>query len=110
MGMKDEKTLVTFPYAEDVTWAKQQGLTGYMREIEQERTRAEKEGRKPAWLNVNKGHYEHLDRFLDCIEGKGANPCDIESAVAVNLIMLKILDSARSGLPVAVSPEDWNLP
>ena len=46
----------------------------------------------------------------DSIEGKGENPCDVESAVPVNRIAIKFLESARLGMPVAVGPEDWRLP
>ena len=80
------------------------------KELAAEQSRVAKEGRAARWINVNKGHVEHLDRFLDHLEGKGPNPCDVESAVAVNRIALKCLDSARLGLPVAVNPEDWHLP
>ena len=59
---------------------------------------------------VNKGHYEHMDRFLTHIEGKGENPCDIEGAVAVNRVTLKLVESARMVVPVAVNPEDWHIP
>ena len=62
------------------------------------------------WINVNKGHKAQLERFLDHLEGKGCNPCDVESAVAVNRVALKLLQSVRLGLPVAVGPEDWNIP
>lgn len=60
-------------------------------------------------LMVCKGHYAHLDRFLDHIEGRGENPCDVESAVIVNALAVKFLESARSGAPIAVSLEKTQL-
>jgi len=110
VGMINEPVQRFFPYAKGCEWAKQQGLNGYMREFAAEQERARKAGEEPRWLNVNKGHYEHLDRFLDHIEGKGENPCTVESAVAVNRVALKVLESARIGMPVPVLPEDWHLP
>jgi len=110
MGLKDEPNLQTFPYAENCAWAKETGMTGYFHEIAGEYKRAAQTNEKPRWLNVNKGHYAHLDRFLDHLEGKGENPNDVDSAMAVNLIALKLLESVRLGLPIAIAPEDWNIP
>lgn len=109
-GLEDECALKTFPFAKACAWAKEQGMTGYFHELIGERQRAKKAGEKPRWLNVNKGHYAHMDRFLDHLEGHGPNPNDVESAVPVNLITLKLLESVRLGLPVAVGPEDWQIP
>lgn len=109
-GMADEPMRKFFPYAEGCEWATRQGMSGYMQELEAERKLARQTGQPSRWLNVNKGHYSHLDRFLDHLEGKGPNPCDVESAVTVNRIALKFLESVRLGLPVAVNPEDWHLP
>ncbi len=109
-GLKDEPHLRTFPYADGCNWAKEQGMTGYFHAMTKERQRAERTGEKPRWINVNKGHYAHMDRFLDHIEGQGPNPNDVVSAVPVNLIALKLLESVRLGLPVVIAPEDWNIP
>lgn len=71
---------------------------------------AEQAGEKPRWLDVNKGHYAHMDRFIDYLEGHGPNPNNVESAVPVNLIALKLLESVRLGLPVIIGLEDWQIP
>jgi predicted dehydrogenase len=110
IGIEDEAVRKFFPYATDCEWVKKQGMDGYMREFETELRSSRKEGRPRRWINVIKGHYEHLDRFLDHLEGRGENPCDVESAATVNRIALKVLDSARLGLPVVVNPQDWNIP
>lgn len=110
LGMTDEPVLQTFPYIEGCEWAVEQGMTGYMRSVEQEQLRAKAANEPARFLNVYKGHYDHLDRFLAHIEGRGENPCDVESAVPVNRIAAKFLESAKLGLPVAINPEDWHLP
>lgn len=110
VGMKNEPLLRTFSYAADCAWATERGMTGYFHELAKERKRAARTRSKPRWLNVDKGHAAHLERFLDHIEGKGENPCGVEGAVAVNRIALKLLQSVRLGLPVAIGPEDWNIP
>jgi len=108
-GLLDEPMLQTFPFA-GADFAEGEGMTGYIKSLEAELKRAGKSGEKPRLIGVSKGHYEHLDRFLDHIEGKGENPCDVESAVVVNRIAIKMLESAALGLPVAVSPQDWHIP
>lgn len=110
LGMPDEPVMQTFPYIEDFDWATEEGLTGYMHSIDKEHQRAMKTGEAARFLNVNKGHYAHMDRFLTHIEGKGENPCPVESAAAVNRLAVKFLESARLGIPIAVGPEDWHLP
>jgi len=110
MGLADEPALSVFPYAKESSWAAETGMTGYIHTIEQEQKAAQRERRAPRPLIVDKGHYRHLDRFLDFLEGRGENPCDVESAVPVNRIAAKFLESARLGTPVAVGPEDWHLP
>lgn len=109
-GLEDEPLARTFPFARGCEWAGHPGMAGYLRSLQEERARARAEGGAPRWLNVNKGHAEHLDRFLTHIEGAGENPCGVDGAVPVTRIALKLLDSVRLGLPVAVGPEDWHLP
>ena len=104
-GLLDEPMLTTFPF-KNPSYTEEEGMTAYIKAVEQEKKRARQKGEQPRWLNVEKGHYKHLDRFLDHIEGKAENPCDIESAVIVNRITLKLLESVKSGLPVAVEQKD----
>jgi predicted dehydrogenase len=109
-GLEDEPSVRTFPYARGCEWAASPGMAGYFASLDEELSRARAGGRPPRWLNVNKGHAEHLDRFLAHLEGDGENPCGVETAVPVTRVALKLLESARLGLPVAVAPEDWHLP
>ncbi|MDD2706963.1 MAG: Gfo/Idh/MocA family oxidoreductase [Verrucomicrobiae bacterium] len=109
-GMKDEPAQKFFPYAHGCDWAVKQGMAGYLQELEAEVRQSEKTGKQARWLNVNKGHYEQLDRFLTHLEGGGENPCPVDGAVAVNRVAMKLLESVRLGLPVAITPEDWHIP
>lgn len=109
-GMTNEPMQQFFPYDSDSRWAKKPGMNGYMAELRAEQQRARKSGKPPRWLNVNKGHAIHLDRFLSHLEASGPNPCDVESAVVVNRVALRMLESARLGMPVAITPQDWHLP
>jgi hypothetical protein len=58
----------------------------------------------------DQGRARHLDRFLDCIEGNGENPCDVVSAVTVTRITLKLLESIRLGQPLPIGQEDRHVP
>ncbi len=109
-GLADEACLKTFPYAAGCEWAAGAGMAGYMQSLQQERAAAAAANRPARWLNVDKGHARHLDRFLAHLEGHGENPCGVESAVPVTRLALKILQSVRLGLPVAVGPADWHVP
>jgi predicted dehydrogenase len=102
-GMADEPVLQTFPYVSGCEWAVKEGMAGYMFSVAEEEKRAAAEGRPRRMLFPNKGHYEHHNRFLDHLEGKGPNPCDVESAVIVNQLAVKFIESSGKGLPLAVS-------
>lgn len=102
MGLNGEEKRSAFPYGD----GRMDGMAGYYRDIGAIKINP---GEKSP-LGVNKGHYDQLERFAEHVAGRAENPCDIESAVAVNRVALKLLESIRLGLPVAVSPEDWHLP
>lgn len=109
-GLPDESMVQTFPHKLNGEEAPERGMSGYMAIMERELKRATETGGTPGYQTPNKGHYEHLDRFLTHVEGEGENPCDLASAVVVNRLALKFMESARLGLPVAVAPEDWHIP
>ena len=44
------------------------------------------------------------------MEGKGKNPCDVDAAVIVTRVTLKLLQSIRLGMPLNIGPEDYHLP
>jgi len=106
-GFDDEPEIQTFPYGESCEWASQQGVAGYLRESASERRNARAEGRAPRWLNVNKGHREHLERFMDCIEGIGPNPCDARSAMPVIGVALRLLKSVKEERPLLFDSSQW---
>jgi len=109
-GLPDEQMVRTFPYYADGNPAPCPGIAGFFQEMAGELARITGTTEMPRSFIVEKGHYAHLDQFLRHVEGHGANPCPVDSAVAVNRLALKCLESARLGLPVAVGPEDWHVP
>ncbi len=105
-GFDDEPALKVFPYDSECSWAVQKGVAGYFREMEAERRRAKAVGGNPKWLNVNKGHYDHLDRFLDCIEGRGSNPCDAADSVPVIVVAHKLQAAIDEGCPLSIISDE----
>ncbi|MBI4026604.1 MAG: Gfo/Idh/MocA family oxidoreductase [Verrucomicrobia bacterium] len=110
IGLLDEPVQRFFPFSSAPGRSDGQGMQGYMQAVQEQLQGVKSPDDHIRWIGVNKGHAAHLDRFLDHIEGRGPNPCDIEGAVAVNSVALKLLESVRLGLPVAVGPEDWHIP
>lgn len=62
-----------------------------------------------AWAGPEKGHAQQLERFALHIQGKSENPCPVESAIIVTRVALKLVESARLGMPVRLNPEDYDL-
>ena len=57
----------------------------------------------------DKGHRAHLEAFGRHVQGDGDNPCPVAGAITVTRLALKLVASARSGAPVPVLAEDWDL-
>jgi predicted dehydrogenase len=108
-GMMDEPAVKYFPFSPKATWAKQQGMAGYMAQMRAEQDAAIREQRPARHLGAIKGHSEHMNRFLDHLEGRGENPAPVESAIFASRVTLKAMQSALLGLPVSIHPQDWSL-
>lgn len=105
-GFDDEQAMRVFEYDAECSWATELGITGYFQEMEKERRRSATDRDKPRWLNVNKGHFAHLDRFLDCVEGRGPNPCDAASCIPVIVLAHKLQSAIDAGQPVGIMAEE----
>lgn len=57
---------------------------------------------------VDKGHYNMLDRFADCILLDAPSPCDALDGSRATLMTLKARESARLGLPVKISIDEYD--
>ena len=60
------------------------------------------------WPVVDKGHYNMLDRFADCILLDAPSPCDELDGARATLMCLKAKESARLGLPVKISIDEYD--
>lgn len=109
-GLTDEPFKRTYPLAEHVEGCESDGIEGFHGAVSEAFERARRTGQPPAFISPDKGHTAHLDRFLDCAEGRGENPCDVADAVVVTRIALKLLESVRIGAAMPIGPEDWHTP
>ncbi len=57
---------------------------------------------------VDKGHYGLLDGFVDCILTDMQSPCDAVAGSRATLMCLKARESARLGLPVKISIDEYD--
>ena len=57
---------------------------------------------------VNKGHYNMLDDFVDCILHDAPSPCNVLDGARATLMSLKARESARLGLPVKISIDEYD--
>jgi len=108
-GLADEPFRTTFPLDKGAELTQTAGIAGF-HEATDQAWRTAKPGEPPIRIAPDKGHYTHMNRLLDCMEGKGDNPCDAESAIVTTRLTLRLLESLRLGLPVAVGPEVWHIP
>ena len=57
---------------------------------------------------VDKGWYNMLDKFADCIILDAPSPCDELDGARATLMCLKARESARLGLPVKISIDEYD--
>ena len=57
---------------------------------------------------VDKGHYNMLDRLVDCILLDAPSPCGELDGSRATLMTLKARESARLGLPVKISIDEYD--
>ena len=57
---------------------------------------------------VDKGHYNMLDKLVDCILLDAPSPCDELDGSRATLMTLKARESARLGLPVKISIDEYD--
>jgi predicted dehydrogenase len=108
-GFEDESFRKTYAFKSIDGRLADGGIEAFHQAVTDTFENARRTGSKPVFISPDKGHAAHLDRFLDCIEGKGENPCDVADAVRVTRVALKLLESVRSGQPVPITQDDWRI-
>ena len=72
------------------------------------RNEAIKDCKVLGWSFVDKGHYDMLDAFAECIINDAPSPCDALDGARATLMTLKARESARLGLPVKISIDEYD--
>ncbi len=108
-GLEDEPFRRTYPFKSIDGGIEDGGIEAFHRAVTETFDNARRTGNPPVFISPDKGHAAHIDRFLDCIEGKGENPCDVVDAVRVTRVALKLLESVRRGQPVEIRDSDWQI-
>ena len=109
-GLEKEPFCTIYPMDAGGKLTKKTGLPGFYEateKLQEYRRRGEK--LPMPYVGPCKGHRAHLERFGLHVMGKGENPCPVESAIVVTRVALKLVESARLGLPVKLNPEDYDL-
>ena len=57
---------------------------------------------------VDKGHFNMLDAFADCIINDAPSPCTVLDGARATLMTLKARESVRLGLPVKISIDEYD--
>lgn len=109
-GLPDEPFRRTYPFSTPAGAVNLEGIQGFYSAVTGALEQARRTGGAPAFISPDKGHASHLDRFLDCVEGKGPNPCDVADAVIVTRVTLKLLESIRLGQPLGIEREWLSVP
>ncbi|HSW46713.1 MAG TPA: Gfo/Idh/MocA family oxidoreductase [Phycisphaerae bacterium] len=109
-GLADEPFRRTYAFKHEGNNKEMGGIEAFHRAVTEGYEKARSTGGPPPFIMPDKGHADHLDRFVDCIESKGPNPCEVTDAVIVTRVTLKLLQSIRLGLPLNLGPEDYHIP
>jgi len=109
-GLTDEPFRRTYAFKHEGCERETGGIEAFYQAVSEGFEKARKSGNPPPFIMPDKGHAAPLDRFIDCIEGQGPNPCDVTDAVVVSRVTLKLLQSIRLGMPLPVGPEDYHIP
>ncbi|MDR1061522.1 MAG: Gfo/Idh/MocA family oxidoreductase [Clostridiales bacterium] len=100
---------IDYPFKEDMYPEITEG-EGSMRLINKaaERNRRAARSAEAPYPVVDKGHYGLLDRFADCVLLGAESPCDELDGARATLVALKAVESARLGLPVKISVDEYD--
>ncbi|MDR0999904.1 MAG: Gfo/Idh/MocA family oxidoreductase [Clostridiales bacterium] len=100
---------IDYPFKEDMYPEITDG-EGSMRLINKviERNKRVTKSDELAYPVVDKGHYNLLDQFIDCILLGAKSPSNELDGARSALVTLKAVESARLGLPVKISVDEYD--
>jgi predicted dehydrogenase len=107
-GLESVQT-IDYPFKDDpypeITGG--EGSLRLLRKVRERNLRTARNQRDEPYPVVDKGHYTLLNRFADCILLDAPSPCDARDGARAALVTLKAVESARLGLPVKISADEY---
>lgn len=108
MGIENEPFRRVFNSPDPRAATQQPGIEGFYESAQQLIKERVKEGRNDFFIGgPNKGHYEHLERFAQCVRGNGPSPCDAVEGAKATMLVLKAYESCRLGIPLPFGPDEY---
>jgi predicted dehydrogenase len=108
-GLTDEPFRHAYPFGEELDGTPLAGIDAFHEAVTRAVDAARASGDTPDFIEPDKGHAAHLDRFLDHVEGLGENPCDAADAVLATRIARKLLESQQRGTPAGITAADLSV-
>lgn len=110
MGIEDEPFRRTYPTLDPLAATDKAGIEGFYESAQQTIVERLRSGERECFIgSPNKGHYAHLEQFVECIRGNASSPCDAEEGAKSTLLTLKAVEACRLGLPLKFGPEEYQL-
>lgn len=109
VGGRDDVYKIDYPFSSDPypEITEGEGTNLYINKV-RERNRGISDTKDFGYPDVNKGHYNLLDGFVDCIISDAPSPADELAGSRATLIVCKAKESVRTGLPVKISEDEYN--
>lgn len=109
VGGRNDVKKINYPFKSDpfpyITEG--EGTNLYINKMN-ERNRLATDPTKLGRAEVEKGHYNMLDDFAKCILEDAPSPCDALAGARATLMCLKARESARLGMPVKISIDEYD--
>lgn len=107
---RGERTIKKFPFQNDSfsELGKEGGMAGYLSKIEAMGAHYEKTG-EFKYVFPDKGHQGLLESFAEAILSDTPSPVDEYTGMRATYLSLRAMESIRSGMPLPVNIEDWEM-
>jgi predicted dehydrogenase len=110
MGIPDEPFRRTYATLDAAATTTKPGIEGFYESAQQTIAERLRGGNMERFIgSPNKGHYAHLEQFVECIRGNAVSPCDAEEGAKSTMLTLKAVEACRLGLPLRFGPEEWQI-
>lgn len=109
VGGRTDVSKINYPFQNDPypEITEGEGTNLYINKVK-ERNKRINDPQTLAFPSVDKGHYNMLDKFADCIIYDAPSPCNALDGSRATLMCLKARESARLGLPVKISIDEYD--